>query len=436
MITASRPSLCRGIAIYRALLVSLLCFAALSVADTKDAHAYAWMIRHDYSACGTCHADPSGGELLTKYGRVTAQLLLSSQYGSGSEEEGEAGGESSGELEGPKPGLFWGAVDLPDWLLLSGSYRNLYLIRPGSDKVFTFVPVMQADLYGQMRFGPVSMGGSLGMAKVAAGSSHARAAFVTHGGGGKLNLISRTHYLGVDIGDFVVRGGRLNLPYGVRIPEHTAWVREATRTDRESDQQHGVALAYVGENLRAEVMAIAGNFQTKLDPVPGSRYEDMKGHAIHERGYSMYIEGIGSPTFAAGVSSKVTYVRLDRISKEEESLRQAHGMTMRWGMTQNFSLLAEMNALFRSRASAGYAGFAQFDYEPWQGLHFIATGEVLDQGRLNTSTEAVDKGLGKPKLGAWFGLDWFFYKQLEFRTDLMFRQTESPTIMGQLHMYL
>jgi hypothetical protein len=232
----------------------------------------------------------------------------------------------------------------------------------------------------------------------------------------------------------LIRAGRLNLPYGVRIPEHTAWVRDATRTDRESDQQLGLALSYVGENLRAELMGIAGNYQTSL--TPAGQYADLKPGAIREKGYSMYIEGIGSPTFAAGISSKVTYVRLDRLTKEEESLRQAHGMTMRWGILQNFSLLAEMNALFRSRAAAGYVGFAQFDYEPWGGLHFLATGEVLDQGRANDSTEEVVPGRGNPKLGGWLGFDWFFYKQLEFRTDVMFRQTESPTIMGQFHMYL
>lgn len=428
----------RGLPILRALLVSLFCFIALSVADTKEAHAYAWMIRHDYSACSTCHADPSGGELLTKYGRVTAQLLLSSQYGSPNPEPGNASEEDEGskkELQGPKPGLFWGAVDLPDWLLLSGSYRNLFLLRPTEEKIFTAIPVMQADLYGQLRFGRVTAGGTVGIAKVSPGALHARAAYVTHAPDGQLNMISRTHYVGVDIADkFVLRAGRLNLPYGVRIPEHTAWVREATRTDRESDQQHGLALAYVGENLRGELMAIAGNYQTSL--TPAGKYADLSPDAVRERGYAMYIEGIGSPTFAAGISSKVTYARLDRLTKEEESLRQAHGLTLRWGPADEFSILAEMNALFRTRASAGYVGFMQTDYEPWQGLHFLATGEIVDQGRVVDDDLDRAPGLGKPKLGGWLSVDWFFYKQFEFRADAIFRQTESPTIMGQLHMYL
>lgn len=442
---SSQFPITRRVTMFRSLVLGAVLFALLSVTDAKQAHAYAWMIRHDYSACSTCHADPSGGELLTRYGRVTAQLLLSSQYGSPDSKkdsvEGEAEGESSSpaaDQQGPKSGMFWGALDLPDWLLLSGAYRNLYVVKPAADKVFTFVPVMQADVYGQLRFGAFTMGGSLGITKVSAGAQHGRAAFVTHAPDGQLNMISRSHYIGVDIGSAVVlRAGRLNLPFGVRVPEHTAWVRDATRTDRESDQQHGLALAYVGENLRGEVMAIAGNYQTKL--APAGAYADLSPDAVRERGYAMYLEGIANSSFAVGVSSKVTYARLDRVTFEEKTLRQSHGMTMRWGPTDNFSILAEMDALFRSNATAGYVGFTQFDYEPWGGLHVLVTGEVLDQGRVNDGNDEDNKvqpGSGNPKVGAWFGLDWFFYKQLEFRTDVIFRQKESPSIIGQLHMYL
>src|SRR5258707_8611000 len=45
------------------------------------AHAYSWMIKHGYSGCPVCHADPSGGELLTSYGRLQSGLLLRMHYG-------------------------------------------------------------------------------------------------------------------------------------------------------------------------------------------------------------------------------------------------------------------------------------------------------------------------------------------------------------------
>src|SRR6188768_2269366 len=49
------------------------------------AHAYTWMIKHGYASCPVCHADPSGGELLTTYGRVQSDELLRMRYGKSSD---------------------------------------------------------------------------------------------------------------------------------------------------------------------------------------------------------------------------------------------------------------------------------------------------------------------------------------------------------------
>src|SRR5262249_27742255 len=48
----------------------------LIVVMPRTAEAYPWMIRHDHFACRTCHADPSGGELLNLYGRMQGYDLL------------------------------------------------------------------------------------------------------------------------------------------------------------------------------------------------------------------------------------------------------------------------------------------------------------------------------------------------------------------------
>ena len=57
----------------RAVLPALGLLLCLSPAS---AHAYPWMIRHDYTGCATCHADPSGAGLLTDYGRAQNVLLM------------------------------------------------------------------------------------------------------------------------------------------------------------------------------------------------------------------------------------------------------------------------------------------------------------------------------------------------------------------------
>lgn len=413
----------RGMGPWLAMLALAL---AVVCSWSSEASAYTWMIRHSYSACATCHADPSGGELLTQYGRVTADMILRMQYG-----------ERKPDAKEPSPGVLWGLWTPPDALLLGGGYRNLSVIRPteaGSE--YTFIPAMQADIYGQLHLGIFRIGGSLGLGRARPGSTNGRLAQVTTNEDG-YNLVSRSHYIGLDLDKnkkWVLRGGRLNQPFGLRIPEHNAWVREATRTDRESDQQHGLTLSYVSEKLRGEIMAIAGNYQVGPD-------------AFRERGYSMFVEGIAGTSFASGVSSKVTYAEYDlydrtvdpttnSVTPETDTVRQAHGIFGRWAPTKQLFMMAEVDALFRVNADAGYVAFGQVDYEPLTGLHFILTGELQDKGRYVTSTTPAKPGNGNPQFGGWLSVDWFFWKQMEMRVDALLRQDEPFTMLAQLHLYL
>src|SRR5258706_3381357 len=76
--------------VLRAALLMLPLFVLFS---PEKAHAYTWMIKHGYGRCTVCHADPSGGELLTRYGRVQSDLLLRMRYSKDSvSAEGSKGG--------------------------------------------------------------------------------------------------------------------------------------------------------------------------------------------------------------------------------------------------------------------------------------------------------------------------------------------------------
>lgn len=480
----------------------LACAAALCLlAWVSPASAYAWMIRHGYGGCTTCHADPSGGELLTQYGRVQGELILRMRYGSDAdsaaastggegetesfdefdsfEEDGSEGGtgkkkaaegknafqldddvedldteKEPGEKKDAKAGAatekareeeasagaadadsgpggtgFLWFIETPDWLLLGGSYRHLNVLKGGDFDTFP----MQLDLYGQVSFGKIRVGGSIGGARVPAGSPHARAAQITTNQGEEWNLISRTHWIGYDFGarnELTARVGRINLPFGIRIPEHTMWVREATRTDRESDQQHGVALAYNGALFRGELMAIAGNFQVNPDK-------------YRERGYSVYVETLVTEPFATGVSSLLTRADEDiQTLDAETTTRGAHGVFTRITVAEPFVVFVEANALHRSRRELGYVGFVQLDYEVVQGLHLGATGEILDNGysQLEDANTGLDiaraPGFGEPRLGGWLTVDWFFLPHMEARIDAILRQEDDFTLLGQFHVYL
>ncbi len=462
----------------------------------RDAHAYTWMIKRNYPSCTVCHADPSGGELLTQYGRLITELSLSTSWsggeGSGStpsrtrlalrtpesfaagpkaagkagepekvtleedppasadakaasegeataepeaeatEAEAEAEAEASPEAasapaEEPAAlsSFLFGVVSLPESLLLGGSYRHMNIIAPSGPKKFRTFPMMM-DLYGQLQLGKFRAGGSVGAARVAVGSPFARSAQVTANQGKDWNVLSRTHYVGYDaLPELTLRAGRLNLPFGVRIPEHNMWVRQQTRTDRESGQQHGLAAAYTGEKFRTEVMAIAGNYQINPDQ-------------YRERGYSGYLEYFAGDTAAVGVSSLVTVAKNDRVLVDGEPMtRHVHGGMARLGFSEEVAFLAEVDALLRSRHEAGYVGFAQLDYEPLQGVHVMLTGEIMDEGHSKaTDAPARSPGSGKPKLGGWLSASWFVFTHFDVRLDAIQRTGEDLSILAQLHVYL
>jgi hypothetical protein len=422
---------------------------------TAPASAYSWMIRHDYFGCKTCHADPSGGGLLTRYGRVQGDLLLRMRYGGKTTSET---GESDEDFESfddfddfdeqegagikepaaaaaaveasvePNEDPLWGLVETPSWLLLSGAYRHmtLYQVR-GSDRVRTFP--MQLDVYGQVSFGLFKAGGSIGLARVPASSPHARRAQVTTGQGESLNMLSRTHWVGASFagGEIEARLGRLEMPFGVRIPEHTMWVRDSTRTDRESDQQHGASVAYSGDFLRGELLLIAGNYQLNPD-------------ALRERGYSMYAEVQPVSWAAVGVSSLVTRADADFETLDRDVTRQAHGIFGRVNPFKPLVIFVEADALLKTRRDLGYVGLLQLDYELIQGLHAGAAGEILDSGFQDTgdpfNTLRKAAGFGRPRLGGWLTVDWYFLPQLEARFDVVRRQNDPLMLFAQLHAYL
>src|SRR6266850_2000104 len=320
--------------------------AAMALFSTA-AGAYPSMIRHGYTQCAACHTDPSGGTLLTKYGRAQSELLLSSRWGAAKEDEPAARDE-----------FLFGLVPTPDFLSLGGWFRYGYIWN--------------------------TVGGT----------------FVDDAG--------------------LVRGGRIYVPFGLRNPEHTSFVRAATRTDINQDQQDGIAVAIAKESWRMEVMAILGNYSLRPD-------------AFRERGLSGYLEVSPFSRLALGVSALVT--RADAgLGSEGPTLRQAYGVTARASPWTPLVLLAEVDALITTAlgnggASAGHADWLQADLEVLRGVHILSAVEGMKP-----------PGGGPSSLGFWGGAAWFVFPHLDVRADWIRRSTTgSPatgTFLLQLNGYL
>lgn len=403
----------------------LFVFTFLAVAAWSDpARAYAWMIRHDYTACSQCHADPSGGGLLTPYGRAQSEILLRSHYVTWADDE-----------EPGKVGDFlFGAVPLPASVLLGGDYRLMYLRSSVAGAPTTSrVIQMQADLEGQVTLDRFRANATVGYDHLGG-----QAAWVTSRA--MDNVVSRAHWLGIDIGEdklFLLRAGRMNVPFGIRGIEHTLFIHTppaiqggGTRDDTNSGQQHGVSLAYTGENVRGELMAIAGNYQVNPDE-------------FRERGYSGYLEWAPTVKTAFGVSSLIAWAKKDPFLGTP-LIRHAHGLFARAAPWKMLTLLAEEDLLAYSRPQevtpvgqsslqVGHAGMLQADLEPWQGLHFILTGEMTKPPVVNASAS----------FGIWGSVAWFFAPHADVRFDAI-RQSLAvgPTVLGattilvQVHAFL
>ena len=394
-----------------------LVVAALLVVGTtlcpSRARAYPWMIRHDHNGCVQCHMDPSGSGLLTAYGRESGDDELTMRY-----RPAPAGDEAR------KSGPLWGRLDAPDWLLVGAGFRLAFLDTKVSgapagptgspSAAWSGRPIlMQADLRAGVRVGGFRASGTIG---VVTDKSYASVAG---------NLVSREHWVGYsfDSDTFILRAGRMNLPFGIRSIEHTLWVRQSTQTDINDMQEHGVALAYNTQKIRGEIMGILGNYQISPD-------------AYRQRGYSATLEAVPVSGLAIGASSLLTHVSED-FRLRVENLHQAHGLFVRASPVAPLVILAEGDLVIDSpkgsTTAKGFATMLQGDVEPLQGLHLILTGETWAPGGSETLTS----------YGGWAAVDWFCLRQLDVRADFMWRsmafgaeRLDAMAFLVQLHLYL
>src|SRR5665213_92015 len=87
------------------------CLILLQFLSPKVAMAFPEMIRHGYVNCTSCHVSPSGGGVLTQYGRQLSGDLLSM---------------AATEKETP---FLHGLVQTPEWLLGGGDFRAVEIYR-------------------------------------------------------------------------------------------------------------------------------------------------------------------------------------------------------------------------------------------------------------------------------------------------------------------
>ena len=369
------------------------------------AGAYPAMIRHGYTQCASCHTDPSGGSLLNEYGRAQSELLLSSRWGK----------DDDAEPARSSRALF-GLVELPSGLTAGAWLREGYLWNVVAGALVDHRQLqMRADVAADLHVGNFRAAATAGYAS----AGTALLASVTGSSGA--NLVSREHWLGVASDDdaILLRGGRIGVPFGLRNAEHPSFVRSATRTDLDQDQQDGLALSIASRRWRAEAMAIAGNASLHPD-------------ALRERGVAATFEVAVAPRAVLGVSALAARSDADRESLLP-TFRQAYGATARLAPFAPLAITAELDLLLTTalgvRTGSGHASWLQADLETLRGVHLLAAAETLHA----PSTAGISTGL-------WAGAAWFVLPHLDVRADWIRRwpagSTATDTFLAQLNGYL
>ena len=133
---------------------------------SPTAHAFPEFVRHGYTNCITCHASPTGGGILTEYGRAISKELLS---------RGSWFFENRMDLpavDTHEEQALNGSVSLPRGISLGGDARALQLISDDSKATRGRFVFMQADLEAALSDGKrITVDGTIGRAEPAKGQA-------------------------------------------------------------------------------------------------------------------------------------------------------------------------------------------------------------------------------------------------------------------------
>jgi hypothetical protein len=311
---------------------------ALLLAAPAAAHAYPqFQLSTGAVRCNQCHYAPSGGGLLNPYGRDEAGDAIS------------AGGDGR---------FLHGLWEPPSWLGLGADLRFAGLAT--NEGAVTGVDweafPMLADLYARAAVGGFSVYVNLGYR----GSARPTEPPVVS------RILSREHYVMWREGatGWYVRAGRFFAPYGIRLPEHTAYIRRFLGFNT-LEETYDVSGGYIDDDLELHLTAFTPDF--------------IRG-AVGDRGSG------GAAYFEQRVlEHKAAWGAQARVSVGDTNTRSSLGLVGKLYLDgPRIQLLAEVDVVLQSLRDLGpdrwqlfgYLGAAWF---PLRGLLFQLQLERFDE---------------------------------------------------------
>lgn len=227
-----------------------------------QAHAYPHLqLSSSSGRCSQCHVGPAGGGLLTPWGQ---------------EEQGDT------VARGGDGRFLHGAVKLPGWLMLGGNVRLAALANDvgGAEGAELAAFPMQIDLAVRVASGAwsaVAVAGARGVVRSGAPKTDGNPASEASEPSLASYLVSREHYVMWRPGEqgAYARAGRFAAPYGLRLVDHTAYVRRYLGFNL-LEETYGAGGGWIGDawELHATVFA--------SDPLQGAPRKEVGGAAMFE----------------------------------------------------------------------------------------------------------------------------------------------------------
>jgi hypothetical protein len=216
--------------------------ACLFLFSAGEAQAYPQFTLKGYGDCGTCHHSPTGGGLPNRWGRESLDVSFGKDWGLGfANDDLSYDAKNQTELK----------VDLGVDVRLLALYAN-----DGDAAVGPTLIPMLTEIGGAAALGHWTVYGTITAKRLPAGDL-------------PYVIASREHWLKLQLDEGVdLRVGRLVLPFGMRQPDHTQYVREDFEFDK-YDQSYGAELDIRGQDWSLFGSAFAGD----LTNVPSERQE-------------------------------------------------------------------------------------------------------------------------------------------------------------------
>jgi len=375
-----------------------LALAAASVAiGAGRAGAEPMFLSRQYARCTTCHYSPTGGGLLTPYGRSLSRQELST---TGAVPDG-----TPEQLKSKEEAFLWGVLgNILHPVDVGIDLRPARLDLDFGGASLGQNMLMTADLLAAYRVNGWTVYGEVGREPTLQGSTQSP------------KIDSYEYWVGhqADKG-FGFRVGRFLPAYGIRLADHTAYTRSNLGFDV-YDQVYGLELSHSSEHRLVELSV-------------GPGYADS---ILHDDGRQAFT---ATGRFQMDLSPRTALVvsGLYRDTSRLVARNGASGLAFGISPTHRLSVWTEADAQFRqgTTGAPAYSLMNETGFEVYRGLWLKFSPQLrTDFG--NTSGGSIRTAFEADLLPrTHWNVDVSYYLDHDRQTHV-----ETKTFLAQLHLYL